>query len=57
MVAYLHKEPGVRGYELRFFDRVPFGEDIHCYRKLVMVSGKREARKVCMACGAKPWNF
>jgi hypothetical protein len=54
MVAYLHKTSS--GYELTICPRACNGAAFQNGEKIA-VAGKREARAICAAKSATPWNF
>lgn len=54
MIAYLHKTR--TGYELRICARACNGAEFQ-NAEAIAVAGKREARAICKARGASPWNF
>lgn len=54
MTAYLHKTR--TGYELTITARPCNGAEYQAGEKIA-VSGKREARAICKARNATPWNF
>lgn len=53
-IAYLHK--ATEGFTLTICDRPCNGEEFNAAEKM-QVMGKREARKVCEALEASPYNF
>lgn len=54
MIAYLTKTR--TGYELRLCARPCNGPEFY-NAEAIAVSGKREARAICKARGAQPYNF
>ena len=53
-IAYLHKGPD--GYTLTICDRPCNGAEFDAAEKMDVI-GKREARKICEALDATPYNF
>jgi hypothetical protein len=54
MTAYLFKTRN--GFQLTIVNRPCCGEEFQAGEHIA-VAGKREARAICKARGAKPWNF
>lgn len=53
-IAYLHKSAD--GYTLTICERPCNGDEFNNSEKMQTI-GKREARKICKAIGAEPYNF